>query len=1507
MAISVITSGKQRNKQLSVFSRKSEQLEWLSVTFVCTGFCDRLVDTQANSAEPMSLRLANGGSPCAGRVEIHYRGQWGTVDHDLWDLPDAAVVCRELDCGTAVSAPRVAHFGRGSGPIVTWNVQCSGTERALKECKSKGWDHYSISHDNDAGVVCSDHIIPRLVQGSSQCFGRLEVLFGDTWKTMCGLDWDLKNANVVCAQLHCGVAVSVSSTAHSGGSTVLMGTEVFKCTGNETQLGKCPRSSDTHQDCSGHSNVTLICSDENWWPRLVNGGSRCDGRVEVYYNGSWGRVQDTLWDLNDSHVVCRQLGCGHALETSKTSQYEESDGRPWVHDIQCHGQESQLRDCRISGPLNSSVTDSSNVVILCSDVRAFCQMFSEESHVPYSLTRPELNVRGETWEYMQDINNLSTWPSVIVQTEHKEMRLVNGKNRCEGRVEVFYNKTWGTVCLESLDFHDATVICKQLHCGVLVDVSYDNKLFGAGTGPIWLGEIDCPSQESTLWQCQRNPWGQHNCNGRKDAGVLCSGSDEIKDQPLSSHFCRQQSDWQDRVRLDGGRSNCSGRVEIMCDTRWGSVCGDSWDITDANVVCRQLGCGFALSARGGHSVPQGNDVIWQNDVKCKGGESSLSDCLSPALAQRHCNYKEIASVICSESDLLQTSPSTPPGGLQVPIVVCITLGVLLTCEVFVLLVVMQRKFQMKEFYTVGRGSSLGLYQGIYEEIENIPTGKRVDQKHGAVISASVDSLNHIEYYTSHGLSGNHPGSEILEVNANSTSDRLVDTQANSAETVRLRLANGGSPCAGRVEIHYRGQWGTVDHDLWDLPDAAVVCRELDCGTAVSAPGGAHFRRGSGPIVTFNVQCSGTERALKECQSVSWDHRSWSHSNDAGVVCSDHIIPRLVQGSSQCFGRLEVLFGDTWKTMCGLDWDLKNANVVCAQLHCGVAVSLSSTAHSGGSTVLMGSEVFKCTGNETQLGKCPRSSVTHQDCSGHNNVTLICSDENWWPRLVNGGSRCDGRVEVYHNGSWGRVQDTLWDLNDSHVVCRQLGCGHALETYKSSQYEESDGRPWVHDIQCHGQEFQLRDCRISGPLNSSVTDSSNVVILCSEHIQLRVSDGGSRCAGRVEIYYNGTWGSVCDDSWDMIDAEVVCKQLNCGHVMEMSLPSSYEPGSGPVWLKDVKCSGNESFLWECPSAQLGHQDDCSHKEDVRIMCSDVRALCQMFSEESHVPYSLTRPALNVRGETWEYMEDISNLSTWPSVIVQTEHKEMRLVNGKNRCEGRVEVFYNKTWGTVCSESLDFHDAAVICKQLHCGVLVDVSYDNKLFGAGTGPIWLGEIDCPSHESTLWQCQRNPWGQHNCNGRKDAGVLCSGSDEIKDQPLSSHFCRQQSDWQNSVRLDGGRSNCSGRVEIMCDTRWGSVCGDSWDITDANVVCRQLGCGFALSARGGHSVPQGNDVIWQNDVKCKGGESSLSDCLSPALAPRHCNDKEIASVICSGKQDADSCRPVIIIVTTQCRHLSS
>ncbi|XP_072342212.1 scavenger receptor cysteine-rich type 1 protein M130-like [Scyliorhinus torazame] len=228
-----------------------------------------------------------------------------------------------------------------------------------------------------------------------------------------------------------------------------------------------------------------------------------------------------------------------------------------------------------------------------------------------------------------------------------------------------------------------------------------------------------------------------------------------------------------------------------------------------------------------------------------------------------------------------------------------------------------------------------------------------------------------------------------------------------------------------------------------------------------------------------------------------------------------------------------------------------------------------------------------------------------------------------------------------------------------------------------------------------------------PEKQSGKDNIPLHYFLSGHKQLSLSDGGSRCAGRLEIYYSGIWGSVCDDTWDLTDAEVVGKQLGCGNALQLPFPAASGPGTGTIWLDELDCSGNESSIWQCPHALWGNHD-CNHKEDVEIMCS--------------------------------------------------EHKELRLVNGKHRCEGRVEVFYNGTWGTVCSDKLENRDADVICKQLECGTADFIDYDAKSFGMGTGHIWLDEIECLSHETTLWQCQGDPWGQHNCEHREDAGIVCS-----------------------------------------------------------------------------------------------------------------------------------------------------
>uniref|UniRef100_A0A8C4YEG9 SRCR domain-containing protein n=1 Tax=Gopherus evgoodei TaxID=1825980 RepID=A0A8C4YEG9_9SAUR len=114
--------------------------------------------------------------------------------------------------------------------------------------------------------------------------------------------------------------------------------------------------------------------------------------------------------------------------------------------------------------------------------------------------------------------------------------------------------------------------------------------------------------------------------------------------------------------------------------------------------------------------------------------------------------------------------------------------------------------------------------------------------------------------------------------------------AQGAVSPRLRLVNGPNRCAGRVEVLHYHQWGTVCDGGWDLQDAGVVCRQLGCGTALSALGGAHFGRGSDPIWLDEVTCTGMEAFLTECRARPWADNKFTHGKDAGVVCSGNPHP-----------------------------------------------------------------------------------------------------------------------------------------------------------------------------------------------------------------------------------------------------------------------------------------------------------------------------------------------------------------------------------------------------------------------------------------------------------------------------------------------------------------------------------------------------------------------------------------------------------------------------------------
>ncbi|NXH90968.1 C163A protein, partial [Edolisoma coerulescens] len=653
----------------------------------------------------------------------------------------------------------------------------------------------------------------------------------------------------------------------------------------------------------------------------------------------------------------------------------------------------------------------------------------------------------------------------------------------------------------------------------------------------------------------------------------------------------------------------------------------------------------------------------------------------------------------------------------------------------------------------------------------------------------------------------------------------------------LRLSNGTGPCSGRVEVKHEEQWGTVCDGDWTIKDAEVVCKQLQCGFAVKALNRAPFGQGTGPTWLYRVHCRGDESALWNCTHTGWGAFTCPHYFDIGVICSGFSDLRLTGGDTACSGHLKVKKEETWVTVCFSHIDFKTASVVCNELECGQAVDALRGTHFEDRHELIWQEEFHCVGNETHLADCPRN-IHHTNTCSHD-ATVVCSGYGGY-RLANGSKACSGRVELLHGGTWGTLCDHLWDLPAANVLCQQLDCGVAQLI--PNGFVDENGPIWRDAFHCEGTESCLWDCAqvtLGNPTCSAkeaatVTCSGksgtqlmlcntshyqtvptgvseDVGVICSGDRQMRLVNGTNRCAGRVELYHHGIWGTICDDNWDLSDANVVCKQLRCGHAIEASVSAHYGEGSGQIWLDDVNCTGAESDLWACPSREWG-QHNCQHKEDAGVLCSDFLAL--------------------------------------------------RLVNG-NDCAGRVEVFYNGTWGSVCSNRMSQLTAVTMCKHLGCGDGGGIATDFK-YGRGSGPTWLDHIKCTEQHSSLWKCQSDPWDPQSCDNRaEETHITCTDREKL--------------------RVMGGEDECSGRVEIWHQGSWGTICDDAWDMADANVICRQLGCGSAVSALSEAAFGEGTGPIWLEKVHCKGTELSLWDCPAKPLFGKNCDHKEDAAVNCS------------------------
>ena len=104
-----------------------------------------------------------------------------------------------------------------------------------------------------------------------------------------------------------------------------------------------------------------------------------------------------------------------------------------------------------------------------------------------------------------------------------------------------------------------------------------------------------------------------------------------------------------------------------------------------------------------------------------------------------------------------------------------------------------------------------------------------------------------------------------------------------------------------------------------------------------------------------------------------------------------------------------------------------------------------------------------------------------------------------------------------------------------------------------------------------------------------------------YFTVRLADGPTKFEGRVEVHYNNEWGTVCDDFWDLNDAQVVCTELRYGPPVAAPQRAFYGQGSGQIWLDNVNCDGSEETIRNCSHRGWGIED-CSHSEDASVNCT-----------------------------------------------------------------------------------------------------------------------------------------------------------------------------------------------------------------------------------------------------------------------------------------------------------------
>ena len=103
------------------------------------------------------------------------------------------------------------------------------------------------------------------------------------------------------------------------------------------------------------------------------------------------------------------------------------------------------------------------------------------------------------------------------------------------------------------------------------------------------------------------------------------------------------------------------------------------------------------------------------------------------------------------------------------------------------------------------------------------------------------------------------------------------------------------------------------------------------------------------------------------------------------------------------------------------------------------------------------------------------------------------------------------------------------------------------------------------------------------------------------VEVRLVSGSNAYEGRVELFYDGNWGTICDTTWNIDAATVICRMLGKDRAIEAPNRSRFGKGCGEIMIQGLHCSGREETLLDCRHSGFKSSRTCGHDNDVGVVC------------------------------------------------------------------------------------------------------------------------------------------------------------------------------------------------------------------------------------------------------------------------------------------------------------------